>query len=140
VASVSAVTSFADGPGHCYDGNYWLDAASTPAAASAPRAVQVASASPADLSQAQSFFVYVDGYGGVPGATGYQATVTLSADTQTLAKTVAVSNDTWNQVSLDVSSWPYRGQVTGISVSFAAVGATVPWAMHFQIDDAGWTG
>ena len=129
-----------DGPGHCYDGSYCLDAASTNAPASSPRTVQATPASPLNLSHAQTFFVYVDGYGGAPGASGYQATVTLTSGSQTLTKTVPISNDTWNDVSVDVSSWSYRSQVTGISVSFAATGSTTPWTMHFQIDDAGWTG
>jgi hypothetical protein len=30
--------------------------------------------------------------------------------------------------------------VTGISVSYAAVGSTTTWIMHFQVDDVGWTG
>jgi hypothetical protein len=140
VASVSAVTGFANGPGHCYGGTYCLDAASTTAPASAPRAVEVSPASPVDLSQARTLFAYVDGYGGAPGASGYQATVTLASGSQTLTKTVPVSSDAWNQVSVDVSSWAYRGQVTGISVSFAAAGSTTPWSMHFQVDDVGWTG
>jgi beta-glucosidase len=139
VGSVSAVTGFADGPGSPFDGGYALDAASAPnLPVSAPKTVQVTPASPLDLSKARTFFVHVDGYGGAPGASGYQATVTLSSGSQTLTRTVAVSNDTWNLVSVDVSSWPYRGKVTGISVSYAGTGSTSPWTMHFQIDDVGW--
>jgi hypothetical protein len=139
VTSVSTVTGFANGPGHPYDGAYALDAASASAPASAPRTVQVTPATPLDLSAAKTFFAYVDGYGGAPGATGYQATVTLTSGSQTLTKTVPVSNDTWNPVDVDVSSWAYRDHVTGISVSYAATGSTTPWSMHFQVDGVGWT-
>ncbi len=139
VTSVSAVTGFANGPGHPYSSAYALDAASASVPASAPKTVQVSPATPLDLSAAKTFFAYVDGYGGAPGASGYQATVTLTSGSQTLTTTVPVSSDTWNRVAVDVSSWAYRSHVTGISVSYAAVGSTTPWNMHFQVDDVGWT-
>jgi hypothetical protein len=139
VTSVSAVTGFANGPGHPYGGPYALDAASASVPASAPRTVQVSLATPLNLSAAKTLFAYVDGYGGAPGATGYQATVTLTSGSQTLTKTVPVPSDTWTPVSVDVSSWAGRDDITGISVSYAAVGSTRLWSMHFQVDDVGWT-
>jgi hypothetical protein len=42
-------------------------------------------------------------------------------------------------VSVPVSSWAYRDQVTGISVSYAASGSDTPWYFHFQVDDVGYT-
>jgi hypothetical protein len=139
VTSVSAVTGFANGPGHPYNSSYALDAASASVPASAPKTVQVSTGTPLNLSAAKTFFAYVDGYGGAPGASGYQATVTLTSGSQTLTTTVPVSNDTWNRVNVDVSSWAYRNDITGISVSYAAVGSTTPWSMHFQVDDVGYT-
>jgi hypothetical protein len=139
VTSVSAVTSFADGPGTPYDSQYALDAASASVSASAPRTVSVSPSTPLDLSAAKTFFAYVDGYGGAPGATGYQATLTLTSGSQTLTTTVPVSANAWTPVDLDVSSWAGRSDITGISVSYAAVGSTTPWSMHFQLDDVGWS-
>jgi hypothetical protein len=136
-----AVTSFANGPGTPYGSGYALDGASAAVAASAPKTVQVSPSKPLDLSEAKTFFAYVDGYGGAPGATGYQATITLtSGGGQTLTTTAPVSHDAWTPVDLDVSSWQYRNDVTGIAVSFAATGSTTTWSMHFQVDDVGWTG
>lgn len=140
VTSVSAVTGFADGPGSPFNSKYALDAASAAVAASAPKTVQVTPGQPLDLTNAKTFFAYVDGYGGAPGASGYQATVTLSSGSQTLTTTVPVAHDAWTPVDLDVSSWANRNDVTGISVSFAAVGSSTTWSMHFQVDDVGWTG
>lgn len=139
VASVAAVTSFADAPGVPYGGSgYALDAAADGVPASADKSVAVTFA-PLDLSTADTFFAYLDCYGGAPGATGYQATITLSSGSQTLTKTIAVQHDAWNELSVDISSWPYRDNVTGVSVSFAAVGSTTAWAPHFQLDDVGYT-
>jgi hypothetical protein len=139
VSSVSAVTSFADGPGTPYDSSYALDAASDSVSASAPRTVSVTPSTPLNLSGAKTFFAYVDGYGGAPGASGYQATVTLTSGSQTLTNTVPVTANEWTPVDVDVSSWAGRSDITGISVSYAAVGSTTSWSMHFQIDDVGWT-
>jgi hypothetical protein len=91
-----------------------------------------------NLSAAQTFYLYLDGYGYAPYATGYKATVTLTSGSQTLTKTVPVLANTWNQVEVNVYSWPYRDHVTGISVSFTGIGSTVPWYPHFQIDDVGY--
>jgi len=70
---------------------------------------------------------------------GYQATVTLTSGSQTLTTTVPVPANAWTPVDVDVSSWAYRDDITGISVSYAAVGSTTPWSMQFQIDDVGWS-
>ena len=95
---------------------------------------------PLNLSAAQTFYLYVDGYGYPQVATGYVATVTLTSRNKTLSKTVPVLANTWNPVDVDVSSWPYRDHVTGIAVSFTALAATIPWySPHFQIDDVGYT-
>ena len=140
VASVAAVTSFADGPGHPYGAPYALDATSADGAeVPVPRTMTVTPVTPLNLSAAQTFYLYLDGYGYAPYATGYKATVTLISGSQRLTNTVPVLANTWNQVDVNVYSWPYRDHVTSISVSFAGVGDTIPWYPHFQIDDVGYT-
>jgi hypothetical protein len=141
VASVAAVTTFLDAPRHAYDGTYALDASSDDAApVSAPRTMIVIPVKPLNLSAAQTFYLYEDGYGYPQVATGYVATVTLTSRNKTLSKTVPVLANTWNPVDIDVSSWPYRDHVTRIAVSFTALGSDIPWySPHFQIDDVGYT-
>jgi hypothetical protein len=86
--------------------------------------------------------MYVDGNGDPPYATSYDATVTLASGGQTLSKTVTVPCSLWGRVSVEVSAWPYRDHVSGISVSRKGAptraGAT-PWYSHFQSDDVGYT-
>jgi uncharacterized ParB-like nuclease family protein len=140
VASVATVTSFADGPGVPYGGAaYALDATADAVPASAVKSVSLTPSAPIDLSAADTFFAYLDCYGGAPGATSYQATVTLTSGTQTLTETVPVQHDSWNDVSVDVSSWPYRDDITGVEIGFQAVGSATVWAPHFQLDDIGYT-
>ncbi len=141
VASVAAVTTFQDDPRHPYGGTYALDASSDDAApVSAPRTMIVIPVNPLNLSAAQTFYLYEDGYGYPQVATGYVATVSLTSGNKTLTKTVPVLANTWNPVDVDVSSWPYRDHVTRIAVSFTALGSNIPWYLpHFQIDDIGYT-
>jgi hypothetical protein len=143
VSSVTTVTAFADGPGHPYGSKYALDAASGDGAfVPVPRTMTLAPATPLNLSAAKAFYLRVDGFGYAPYAKSYAATVTLASGSHTLSKTVAISCNIWSQVNVDVSSWPYRDHVTGISVSYKGVassaGVTTPWYPHFQIDDVGY--
>jgi Bacterial alpha-L-rhamnosidase 6 hairpin glycosidase domain/Bacterial alpha-L-rhamnosidase C-terminal domain len=140
-SSVSAVSSFANGPGAPYDGNYALGAACSSVSADSWHTIQASPAGALNLSAAKTFSLQEDSYGGAPGATSYQTTVTLTAgDGQTLSTTQTTKNDTWNEVDLDVSSWPDRTAVTGIAVSFRAVGSTYLWGCQYQIDDVRWSG
>jgi hypothetical protein len=71
------------------------------------------------------------------------ATVTLASGSSTLSKTFTISANAWNRVSMAVGTWPYRGHVIGISVTYRAIpspqGVNTGWNQHFQIDDVGYT-
>jgi hypothetical protein len=140
VASVAAVTSFADGPGHPFGGAYALDG--SPAGGMpipVPAVMMVTPPAPLDLSAARTFYLYVDGFGDPPFATGYAVTITLASSQGNLTKTVRVRDNTWNRVDIRISSWEYRDHVTGISVGYVGIGSYTPWFPHFQIDDVGYT-
>jgi hypothetical protein len=143
VEFVSAVSTFPDSPGSPYASNYALDATPVGAFVPAPLTMTVAPATPLDMSAANSFHLYLDGYGDPPYAVSYDATVTLASGSHTLTKTAAVSCNAWNRMDVDVSSWPYRDHVTGISVSYKGIasgaGVTTKWFPHFEIDDVGYT-
>jgi hypothetical protein len=139
VASVAKVSSFADGPGHCDQGSGCLEATASAAPASALRAVHVDPSPSLDLTQATSFIAAIDCYGGAPGATGYEAVVTLTgAGGQTLTKNLTISNDTWNQLAVDVSGWAPRSAISRIEIGFRALGSDTSWTPRFQIDSVGW--
>ncbi|HET6743770.1 MAG TPA: hypothetical protein VFH76_32755, partial [Kribbella sp.] len=141
VDSVARVTSFANGPGAPRGGVGALEATAPPAPATAARTMSVTPDSPLDLSSAKSVYVWMDSYGGAPGATGYVATFTLTAadGTTTTVKDTAFTPDTWNKLSIDVSGWASRSAVTSIQVTFAATGTDYPnWTTRFQVDDLGY--
>lgn len=140
VASVATVTSFADGPGIPFGGAAnALDATANGVPADTLKSVTLTPPQPLDLSSADTFFAYMDCYGGAPGATGYEATIAVSSGNQTLTSTVPIQHDSWNQVSIDLSSWPYRNDITGVEIGFQATGSSTPWAPHFQLDDVGYS-
>lgn len=139
VGSVAQVGSFANGPGHCQQGSGCLEAIGQAAPATALHSVFVSPAQPIDLSQATTFTGYIDSYGGAPGASGYEAVVTLTGDAgQTLIKNLPMSNDTWNQLKIDISGWAARSKVSRIEIGFHALGSATPWTPRFQIDTIGW--
>lgn len=138
VSAVTAVTSFANGPGRPHGGTHALDAEFA-GVASEPKTVTVTPPQPLDLSMATHVIAWVDSYGGAPGATGYQVTLRLWSDEETIAHTVDdFSPDRWNQVSVDVRDWAGRERVTRIDVTFRTTGTTASWGGHFQVDDVGY--
>jgi hypothetical protein len=75
VGAVTAVTGFPNGPGTPYESTYALNATGMGVAADAPKTVTLTPAAALDLAQADTFFAYVDCYGGAPGAAVYTATI-----------------------------------------------------------------
>lgn len=136
VASVAAVSSFANGPGAPQAGVGALDATATPGLASAPKTVFLQPTTPLNLSDAAEAVVWVDSYGGAPGATGYEAVFTLYSGADKVSVTsTGYAPDRWNELTLPIASWAGRSSVTRAEVSFRAVGSTYPtWDPHFQID------
>lgn len=140
VTAVSAVSSFADGPGHPYEGSYALDASSMDGAdIPVARTVSVTPATPLNLSSAKYFYFAVDGYGYAPYATGYTVRVTLYSGNQALTGSASVQANTWTKIVLPMSPWAGTHRITSISISYAGVGSDTPWYPHFQIDDVGYT-
>ena len=92
-----------------------------------------------DLVAADELHAHVDCYGGAPGASGYEATITVSAGAEQRTHTQPISCDSWNTVSVDLAGWAARANVTGIEVGFRAIGSTFAWSPRFQVDDVGVT-
>lgn len=138
-AGVADVTSIANGPGSCASGGC-LQVSGASVAATAVRSAFVAPATPIDLSGKTALSLGFNCWGGVPGATGYQATVTLTGtDGSVLTKTYAVSPNTWTTLSLPLAGWSGASSVSRIEVGFATVGTTFsPWTGDFQLDDVTW--
>jgi hypothetical protein len=139
VSAVQSVTGFANGPGVPHGGSHALDATAAATPASAAKTVVLEPGTPLDLSSAQSFMVWIDAYGGAPGATGYEADVTLWSGTASRrAALTTMKTDQWNELSVNVGDWAQRNSITRIEVGFHALGTDATWAPHFQIDDVGY--
>lgn len=139
-SGVADVTSFANRPGSCASGAC-LQVTSQAVPATTVRSAYVTPQTPIDMSGASAFRLDFDSYGGVPGASGYQAIVTLTGtDGSTLTKTFPVPSDTWSPLSLDLAGWSGSSSVTRIEVGFSAVGTDYsPWTGAFELDDVTWS-
>jgi alpha-L-rhamnosidase len=138
VDNVAAVTSFANGPGTPHGGSKSLEASPSNVDASLWRTISVTPDSPLDLSSATHLALWIDSWGGLPGA-AYQAQVVLHSGSADRTLTTAIANDSWNRLDLDLSDWAQRSAITSIDVSFRAAGSTAVWGGRFQIDDLEWT-
>ncbi|TWD84634.1 hypothetical protein FB561_5828 [Kribbella amoyensis] len=139
MASVSAVSGIANGPGIPQAGRYLLDGASTVSSSLQPKTMFVDPSQPLDLSAAKRVVVWVNSYGGAPNATGYEVTLTLRSGTSEQKITQAYKPDQWNEVSLDVTNWAGRSAIDHVEVTMHAVGGDFPsWGAHFQVDSLGW--
>jgi hypothetical protein len=93
-----------------------------------------------DLSDASELSVMVDAYGGAPGATGYEAVLTVTgAGGESRSVTTAVNADAWNRVALDLAGWAGRSAISRIEVGFRATGSDTLWQPRFQLDAVGVT-
>ncbi|GAB3761524.1 hypothetical protein [Microlunatus parietis] len=138
VTAVAAVTSFANGPRLPYEGSHALGATGARVSAGAPRTVELRPAEPLDLSAAHEVAVFLNSYGGAPGATGYEATVTLHAGADQVTVTLPYAPNRWNELVLPVAGWPGRSAVDRIEVGMRALGTDTEWAGQFQIDSVGY--
>jgi hypothetical protein len=139
VDNVAAVTGFANGPGTPHGGSKSLEATGANVDASQWRTISVTPDVPLDLSNATHLALWIDSWGGLPGAAAYQAQVVLHSGAAGKTLLSPITNDAWNRLDLDVSDWAQRNTITSIDVSFRAVGSTAPWGGRFQIDDVEWT-
>ena len=108
VGSIARVGSFANGPGKPVEGSGALEATVPGVDASAPKTVRVDKA--LDLSDASELHAHLDCYGGAPGATGYEATITASAGDDRRSATQPISCDSWNTLSVDLAGWAGRAR------------------------------
>lgn len=141
VASVSRGTSMQNGPFGPHGGAGMLDGLLSDGPAEQQRTVFVAPDEPLDLSAASQVTAWVDAYGGIPGAAGYSASITLQSGTETITGTKSdFTPDSWNLVAVDVANWPYRNKITKITVTYKIDANWPGWTgAHMQVDDVGYT-
>ncbi|WP_162942747.1 hypothetical protein [Cryobacterium soli] len=95
---------------------------------------------PVDASQHRYLRLSLDHWGGAPGATDYEAVVTVRAqDGSSRTVTVLSPGGSWQSISIDLVGWPARNKVTEIEIGFRAVGSTAPWVSKFFVDDVRFT-
>lgn len=138
VSSVNVVSSFANWPFGPQQGSKVLEAQFPTQAADSWRTICVEPDIPLNLSGAGDLFYYINSYGG-SGGTGYETRIRLYCDTDTFEETHSMQADSWNYISVDISTWQGKRGITKIEVSFRAIGSSSPWyGSRFQIDNMGY--
>ena len=139
-SSLSSVTSIANGPGTCQPDPSCLQAFTAYVSAEAPRVIYRNFSPALDLATATQLYLHFNSYGGRPVVplTGHTATVILVSGSHQFVTTVSVAANTWTKIVVPLSSWPYRNDITAMSVAMAGTGTTHPWNPAFQIDDVGY--
>lgn len=140
VTSVATVSSFPNGPQVPHGGTGALEAIMADGDASESKVVSVRPAAPLPLGSATELYAWVDAYGGIPGASGYEATMTVHSGSETISVVEdEFRPDSWNRLSIDVSDWEHRDAVTGIDISYRALGTSHNWVggPRLQVDDVG---
>jgi len=138
VTGVSRVTSFPNGPTTPHGGTYALEAAMANGNAGLPKTISYVPSAPISIGSAYEFGLWFDGYGGVPGATGYAVDVTLWSGTDWRSGTLdGYLSDRWSRVTVDTTGWAGRTSITKIDVTYRILGTTYNWTggPRFQIDD-----
>lgn len=138
VGDMRAVTTFANGPSEPYRGTYALQFSGGAIDGSDPRSIYVEPATPVDLSDASTAYVWVDSYGAIPDATSYQATMTLHSGDLVKTTTIEYAANTWNKVAVDIGDWAGRSSITRIDVTFQIMTTATGYGPLFQIDEFGW--
>lgn len=143
ISSISSVASFPNGPQTPHGGSRALDVVMTDVGAGQPRTISARPKTPIVLTGASQIYAWVNAYGGAPGATGYEAKMVVFSGTHSISVTKTdFTPDSWNKLAIDLSSWAYRSNVTGIDISYRALGTSATWAggPHLQLDDVGIVG
>ena len=138
VTSVSCVESFANNPTKPVSNAYALEAVFPYIAADEWRTILVDLEQPLNLSGANSFYYYINSYGG-SGGTGYETRIRLYSGSSVKETIATMSADNWNRIEMDVSNWQKRNNITKIEISFRAIGTSALWySSRFQIDNVGY--
>jgi hypothetical protein len=91
---------------------------------------------PIDMSIAQNLQFALNSYGINPSNTGFTLQVSLTSNNGASVKTVtqAINADSWNLVSVDISSWSGNTSVTKMEVAVKSDTFTSAWGGKHQID------
>ncbi len=76
--------------------------------------------------------LYINSYGGCPGASHYYAKIVAYSGTNSSDSITEIYPDGWNFISLDLTSWSYKNSVTKLEVTLYT-DSSIYWNGHFQI-------
>lgn len=137
--TTSVASSFASTKGSVLTaaaGTKLLTASSTAVVGSTWRTIARQFERGVDATEYSHLRLQLDHWGGAPGATDYEAFVTVrAADGSSRTTTVLSPGGFWQTIEVDISAWASRDALSSIEIGFRAIGSASPWSSKFFIDD-----
>jgi hypothetical protein len=138
VAELSAVTGIANGPGVPHGGSHVLEVGTgTVDGPNDPRTIFVEPSEPLDLSNASTFYAYVDSWGIPPYTQTHRVEITLHSGSGSVSATSEFSANVWNRAAVDISSWSGRSNITRIDVTYT-LNVSGSTSAFVDLDSVGW--
>ncbi|SDX38709.1 DUF5722 domain-containing protein [Paenibacillus sp. CF384] len=139
VTGLSNVTSSLNGPQTPYGGNRMGELTTSSAAGTAWRSTYKNFSPALNVSATPYFHGAFNTYGINQSHTQFEVRITFTSGTQTLVSTQAISGDSWNELSVDLSDWAYRTSISKIEVAFRSVTYSSAWTGKHQLDNIGFS-
>ncbi|MBC7958256.1 MAG: hypothetical protein H7X94_00180 [Vallitaleaceae bacterium] len=137
-ANVTALLSVATSlnqPGTAFKGNNMGEISSSGVAGTTWRSVYKNFATPLNLTTTPYFSGAFNTYGINASNTSFEVKLTFYSNSQTYTVTKNISGNLWNKVSVDLSGWAYKNNVTKMEVAFRSTTYTPLWEAKHQMDD-----
>lgn len=139
VTGLSNVATSLNGPTTPYAGNRMGELSTAAVPGTSWRAVYKDFSPGLNVSATPYFHGAFNTYGINPSNTQFEARITFYSGTQTLVSTQAIAGDQWNELSVDLSGWSYRNNITKIEVAYRSVTYSTNWTGKHQLDNVGFS-
>lgn len=139
VTGLAHVTSSLNGPTTPYAGNRMGELSTAGVPGTSWRAIYKNFSPALNVSATPYFHGAFNTYGINASHTQFETRITFYSNSQTLVSTQSIAGDRWNELSVDLSDWSYRNNITKIEVAYRSVTYTANWIGKHQLDNVGFS-
>ncbi|MCD9021756.1 DUF5722 domain-containing protein [Cohnella silvisoli] len=139
VTGLSHVTSSLNGPTTPYAGNRMGELSTAAIPGTTWRAIYKNFSPALNVSATHYFHGAFNTYGIDATHTQFEVRITFYSNSQTLVSTQSIAGNQWNELSVDLSGWSYRNNITKIEVAYRSVTYSTNWTGKHQLDNIGFS-
>lgn len=139
VTALGHVGSSLNAPGRPYAGNRMGELLSSNVPGTNWRSIYKAFSTGLNVTSVPYFHGAFNSFGINPSHTQFELRITFFSNTQTLVSTQNILADQWNEISVDLSGWSYRNNITRIEVAYRSTTYTSNWISKHQLDNIGFS-